>query len=345
MEAWDADRAQRAVVALSRSGNAAEVFELLRLYGARDYRNIGHKAIFVANAERTLRVIGWQHAEPVLRSIVLALLDFGKDQQVNGYAFADQCYAANLKRQNAFQKLRDGNWAAKSADAEVTRAIVKEIRTAKPEEACSAVNERLSKGNAGAASVWDAAHLAAAELRMRVSGGASITGIHAVTACNALHHAYLTAADPATRFLVLLQAVGWMGQFRTWAENRKDDISPVSIIDLEPSPADMESESKIAEMFADLAANPATSAPRVMRVARNVRAKRAFLATATRLTLAKADEVHYYKYLAALIEDTALVTSDWQPHLFAALPYYTKGSADPEPVWAKNARSALGGLA
>jgi hypothetical protein len=345
MDAWDMERAQRAVVSLARSRNAAEAIELLWRYGARDYRNIGHKAIFVANADRTLRVIGWQHAEPVLRSLVLGLLDFGRDQQVNGYAFADQCYAANLKRQKNFQKLNDGTWAAKPAELEVTRAVVKEIRTATPEEACSAVNERLIKGNAGAASIWDAVHLASAELRMRVSGGASIIGIHAVTASNALHHAYLTAADPAVRFLVLLQAVGWAGQFRTWAESRKDDIHPLSIVDMEPSPADLESESKIADIFTDLNSNPGASAPRVMRVARNVRARRAFLATATRLTLAKADEVHYYKYLAALTEDMELVTSDWQPHLVAALTYYTKGSSDPEPAWAKSARAALGGLA
>ena len=44
-------------------------------YGARDFRDIGHKAIYVANAWRTLQTIGWQHAEPVLRSLAYALLD------------------------------------------------------------------------------------------------------------------------------------------------------------------------------------------------------------------------------------------------------------------------------
>ena len=33
-----------------------------------------------------LHAVGWQHAEPVLRSLALAVLDFGKEQQVNGYA-------------------------------------------------------------------------------------------------------------------------------------------------------------------------------------------------------------------------------------------------------------------
>src|SRR3954454_13349371 len=50
MEAWDVERGERAVVALARYRSAAEVFEMLWRYGARDYRNIGHKAIYVANA-------------------------------------------------------------------------------------------------------------------------------------------------------------------------------------------------------------------------------------------------------------------------------------------------------
>src|SRR5881409_3853121 len=85
MEDWDAERAERAVASLARHRSAAEVFEMLWRYGARDYRNIGHKAIFVANACRTLQAIGWQHAEPVLRSVVSSLLDFGREQQMNGY--------------------------------------------------------------------------------------------------------------------------------------------------------------------------------------------------------------------------------------------------------------------
>src|ERR1700731_1474009 len=73
MEAWDSERAERAVASLARNRGANEIFAMLWQYGARDYRNIGHKAIYVANSYRTLQIIGWQHAEPVLRSLVLAL--------------------------------------------------------------------------------------------------------------------------------------------------------------------------------------------------------------------------------------------------------------------------------
>ncbi|MGH8245125.1 MAG: hypothetical protein ACREUU_01690, partial [Gammaproteobacteria bacterium] len=59
---------------------------------------------------------------------------------------------------------------------------------------------------------------------------------------------------------------------------------------------------------------------------------------------AKANEVHYYKYLAALIEDIPLMSSEWQPHLLAAMVYYVKGSGDPEPAPMKRARQALRAL-
>jgi len=97
MEAWDAERAERAVISLARNRSVPEIFDMLWRYAARDYRNIGHKAIFSANAFRTLHTIGEQHAEPVLRSLVLSLLDFGKDRKVDGYAFDDQCYQGNFK--------------------------------------------------------------------------------------------------------------------------------------------------------------------------------------------------------------------------------------------------------
>lgn len=345
MEAWDIERAERAVVSLARYRSPAEVFELLWRYGARDYRNIGHKAIYVANAERTLRVIGWQHAEPVLRSLTLSLLDFGKEQEVNGYAFTDQCYAGNLKRASSALKRLDNAWAAKPADPAETRTIVKEIRTATPEEACAAVTERLIKGTTGPAAIWDAVHLAAAELKMRVTGGNAITGIHTVTASNGLHYAYMSASDPAVRFLVLLQAVGWMGQFRTFAETRKDSVRNLVITDMEPSSASAESENKLTDIFANLGSKADASAPRIMRLARNQSDRQAFLSTATKLTLAKADEVHYYKYLAALLEDISHVSPEWQPHLVAATAYYTKASTDSDPAWAKSARAALSALA
>ena len=78
-----------------------------------------------------------------------------------------------------------------------------------------------------------------------------------------------------------------------------------------------------------------------MRLAGDLPSRQAFLSRALRLTVGKADEVHYYKYLAALIEDVPLVSPEWQPHLVAASLYYMKRSTDPEPDAVKRARQAL----
>ena len=79
-------------------------------------------------------------------------------------------------------------------------------------------------------------------------------------------------------------------------------------------------------------------------LAKDLQARRAFLANAVRLILMMADEVHYYKYLAAIIEDVPLVSAGWQPHLLAATVYYAKGTEDPESQPMKHAREALRAL-
>jgi len=73
MDDWNEEAADGAVASLVRSAGATEVIESFWRYGARDFRAIGHKAIFVANAWRTLQTIGWRHAEPIMRSLAYAL--------------------------------------------------------------------------------------------------------------------------------------------------------------------------------------------------------------------------------------------------------------------------------
>ena len=69
--------------------------------------------------------------------------------------------------------------------------------------------------------------------------------------------------------------------------------------------------------------------------------RQAFFAGTLRMTIPKANEVHYYKYLAALVEDVPLVSAQWQPHLTAASVYYMKRPDDPEPEPMTRARKAL----
>jgi len=90
MDDWDVEAADRAIAALTRSAGAAEVIELFWRYGARDFRDIGHKAIYAANAWRTLQTIGWRHAEPVMRSLSFALLEHEGDNPAKRDAEPDR---------------------------------------------------------------------------------------------------------------------------------------------------------------------------------------------------------------------------------------------------------------
>src|SRR5262249_56150826 len=74
-DSGDEKEAEGAIVGLGRSGGANEIYELFYRYGARDFRSIGHKAIFVGHSWRLLHFIGWQHAEAVLRSLAFACLN------------------------------------------------------------------------------------------------------------------------------------------------------------------------------------------------------------------------------------------------------------------------------
>jgi hypothetical protein len=202
----------------------------------------------------------------------------------------------------------------------------------------------MVKDRVSAAAVWDAVHLAAAELRMRARGSAALGSIHAVTSANALHYAYLAASDPQVRYLLLLQGVGWIGQFRVAAGARPESLRAFAVTDLEPAGETEPLDRALGEAFGEMRQNPEAAATRVLRLARDPSARQAFLAAALRNTAAKADEVHYYKYLAALVEDIPLASSEWQPHLLATAVYYVKGPGDPEPAPMKRAREALKAL-
>src|SRR6476620_2793518 len=73
MDRWDEAAADAAVAGLARSAGANELFDIFARYGCRDFRSIGHKAIYVANAWRTLHTVGWRYSEPVRRSPPYAL--------------------------------------------------------------------------------------------------------------------------------------------------------------------------------------------------------------------------------------------------------------------------------
>jgi hypothetical protein len=341
MDAWDEERADRAIAALVRTKGSREIIEGLWRYGARDYRNIGHKAIFAANSWRTLETIGWQHAEPVMRSLVLGMLDFGLKEKVNGYAFEDQCYLANAALAQASAAKLPGDWAAAAAgESEATGHLLAEIREGKPAEASADAANLLLKGKVKAQAVWDAVHLAAGELMMRVPG---ILGVHTVTSVNALHYAFRVSGDSETRLLLLLQGVGWMSQFAHVMAARNDygnaDITKLDGNEIAAKPGEA-----AQEILALVSSKPAEAAAKAFQYARDFSDPADFQRSAQSLIFTKGRDAHDYKYSAAIFEDYGLVAPAWRPHMLATAVYYMRGSdlADSEVM--KRAREAARGL-
>jgi hypothetical protein len=100
-------------------------------------------------------------------------------------------------------------------------------------------------------------------------------------------------------------------------------------------------DSNISEILQTARSDKDTAAAGVLRLAATPPKRQEFLSASLHHTLAKADEVHYYKYAAALLEDIRLVSADWKPHLAAAVLYYAKGPQDAEPLPMQRAREAL----
>lgn len=345
MAEWDEERADRAIVALVRSRGAHEIIEQLWQYGARDYRNIGHKAIFVANTWRTLQTIGWQHAEPALRSLVLGLLDFGKEEQRDGFGFADQAYQRNVElvRSSAGQLRED--WTAATNSPQVTEELVDAIRSGELADVCQTALAKLlvRGGGAGAPELWDAVHLAAGELMMRQPG---IFGIHTVTSADALRYAYETAAPPESRLLMLLQAVGWMCQFRTFMASEGSGLNDIRITQLAAADTAQDPRRATDEIFAEIRVNPTTAAAKAMAFARQHSESSVFGDTARRMILRKASDPHDYKYAAAIFDDYAQVSPAWRPHLLATATYHLPGTTTPDsPLMLRAAEAIRAGIA
>ena len=75
MDNWDEAAADVAIVGLARTAPAHEIFEILCRYGVRDFREIGHKQIYLANSFRTLGGHRLATCRTGFASLAYAMLD------------------------------------------------------------------------------------------------------------------------------------------------------------------------------------------------------------------------------------------------------------------------------
>src|SRR5438067_1560100 len=131
MDRWDESAADAATAGLARTAGANEIYELFFRYGARDFRSIGHKAIYVANSWRTLQCIGWQHAEPILRSLAYALLMHEQGNPAERDDPADRSWRHNQARA---ARIKEG-WYAGKPDASAAADLLTTLRKGSDDDA------------------------------------------------------------------------------------------------------------------------------------------------------------------------------------------------------------------
>jgi hypothetical protein len=334
MDNWDEEGTDRAATALVRNAGAGEIIELFWRYGARDFRDIGHKAIYVANSWRTLQTIGWRHAEPVMRSLAYALLEHEDGNPAHRDGDPDRPWRENTKRA---QKIR-ADWKEGKVSVEASTDLLAAMRSAGPADACEKVVELLNFG-VGPDSVWDGLFLTAGELLMRQPG---IVGVHCVTSANALHFAYQASGNDETRRLLLLQATAFLAMFRKFMASRgklREGVRVDTLEKIEPNGAGSQA---LEEIFADVSQDRLVAAQKTLALLERPDADpQALMAVARRLVFNKGNDSHDYKFSAAALEDYYHATPAWRNRYLAMSMFHLRGALDRDNQLIKQTRGAL----
>ena len=326
MEQWDVVKVDAATAGLARSLGAQEVFDLFAKYGSRDFRDIGHKAIYVANSWRTLQAIGWRHSEPVLRSLGYALLQGGDKNPAENSFGADLPGRMNEK---LLKTIRDG-WQRGLMVKEATAEMLGALRSGSWEEASRKVVEFLNK-KISPQSIWDALFQHASEMLMRQPG---IISLHAITTTNAMHYAHQQTSNDETRRFLLLQNAAFLTMFR----DRGAVKEGVKIDEFEP----VDGVPSIEEIFAEVSGNKVVAAQKALAYLKSAKNPRPFLDEAQRLIYLKGNGSHDYKFSSAVLEDYYHITGGMRDRFLAASVYWLQGSKKKDTDLVARTRAALG---
>jgi len=330
MERWDQPAADRAVIGMHATMEPAAVFERVWPWAARDFRVIGHKAIYAAQTQRALERLGWSHGRDALRSLVLGVLD------ANPYDAATEAETAEIlalhdHSRELAARLPEG-WEAGSTDHAASLRLCARLRDCDPAAAAVAVVEAARSGVAAAA-VWDGLRLRAFELLMRTP---SIPGVHPVTSVNALHRAASLSRVATTRKLLALQAASWLSLFEPVLDTRGGRGSRQTIDALATAATRSE---RADDPFAT---DDPEEASRRAFVRVRERGPAGFGPGGVAVLLRKAKEDHDYKLAAAMLEELELADPGIRPYLAAAGRWFWPSARDDDGSVYEAIREPLG---
>ena len=330
MDNWDEAAADAAIVGLARTAGAHEIFEILCRFGVRDFRELGHKQIYVANSFRTLEAVGWQHAEPVLRSLAYAILDRvgAKENPAKADLPPDRPFRRNLE--NVAQIRPD--WLGGKPSADATAELLQTIRQGSAADMSELTVKLLNQGVAPQ-SIFDALYDGAGELLMQAPG---ILSLHATTFTNAVHYAWQHAQSDDLRRLLLLQNAAFLPLYRG---NNKD--KGLRIDQLDPTPSKTSASGALEEIFSDVSHDRLSAARKILGWLKENPEPKPLADAARRLIFLKGRDSHDYKFSSAVFEDYLHLSPPWRDRFLAASVFNLRGSGDSDNDLVKRTRAAL----
>ncbi len=334
MDSWQPDRADAAIAALAQHAPVDELFQLMVGYGCRDFRDIGHKAIYVANAFRTLECIGWQHAQPILRSLTFALQCRGGDADPSkNDLLPDRAERANAQ---LIPKVRK-DWQLGAIDDGATRQLISQLSDADHQGSAQAVFDCLESGVAPQ-SIYDALFVASAEMLMRQP---SIISLHAVTMTNALAYAYRRVSEPDLRLKLLFQNASFVAMFMDRA--KQDSLSDNLWDSVSPSEPVTPVPEQVASILRDIGPNTPQAASQVLSLLQREPSAAAELFHGfRRQVFLKGTNPHDYKYSSAVLEDYHQISPAWRNQFASMIVYRLRGSGEADTNLLPRIRAAIG---
>jgi hypothetical protein len=326
MDKWDREAADAAIVDYAQSAQPGDIFPLLFFYGARDLREIGHKAITVSNAHSLMALFGGGTAsEPVLRSAVAALSNSEGEPDPASHDLApDRPWRRNRERLHQIP----ASWKQGHDDPGARSELRAALYRVSAEESGRVVVEMLQRG-ISAEPIWQTLFDIAAELLLHEPG---IVPVHAQTTANALHYVYRICDDEQTQQLALLQCAAFIAMFRAMTHATQTDVN---LSKLESVPLEHKTADPLEEIFAELSAGQRLQAARKsLGYLQDGGNADNLIATARHHLAYGAQEAHDYKFAEAVFDNyTQSPDPAWRARfLSAGMAYFKAPVRRPVPI-------------
>ena len=313
LDRWDLEAADVALVRFARVAPLPDVFTVLFRYAARDFRHIGHKAIAASNAHRILTLLGWEHREAVLRSLVAAIQN--RDRGPNTVTTEEEFDAAGRQNLVLLREIPD-TWPQGRRDPAASRDMLSVLREADTLQASRAAAGLVQDG-ISPMSIWHAIHAASAELMLT---DPDIVPLHAQTSAHALHYASRETGDVVTQQLMLLQAAAFVPLFR--ARVRGEDRL-ASLEAIEPIPVGTPDAEALEDIFSGGRRGKSRAVGKALSYLEVGGAMRPLTDRIRHYLVDRANDSHNFKFAEALVETYAWTPgSPWRDrHLGAGFVY------------------------